>query len=127
MKLKTAQIAPVRQQLLAKQGRVCCVCNMRIEVGQDVLDHCHSHGALRGVLHRSCNALLGVLENNRARYGLGDDTQFYAFLQGAGPYLAKHVVPQTKWLHPTFLTEDEKRLKRNATARKKRATTKGTK
>lgn len=122
MKLKTAQIAPVRQQLLAKQGRLCAVCQMTIARDNDVLDHCHKHGALRGVLHRSCNSLLGVLENNRARYGLGDDAQFAAFLQGAGAYIERHKLPQTRYLHPTFLTEEEKRLKRNATARKKRAT-----
>jgi len=66
--------------------------------------------------------MLGVLENNRGRYGLGDDTQFSAFLTHAAAYIIRHKEPQTKFLHPTFLTEDEKRLKRNEKARKKRAT-----
>lgn len=120
-KLKSAQVAPVRQQLLAKQGRLCAVCQLPIAKDNDVLDHCHKHGALRGVLHRSCNSLLGVLENNRARYGLGDEAQFLAFLQGAGAYLMRHKEPQTQWLHPTFLTEEEKRLKKNLRARNARA------
>lgn len=125
-KITNAQILPVRTQVLAQQKGLCAVCGHPIARDNAVLDHCHKHGALRGVLHRSCNSLLGVLENNRARYGLGDDIQFAAFLLGAGAYLAKHVQPQTRWLHPTFLTEEEKRLKRNATARKKRATSKKT-
>lgn len=123
-KLKAAQVAPVRQQLLAKQGRLCAVCQLPIPKDNDVLDHCHKHGALRGVLHRSCNSLLGVLENNRARYGLGDDAQFLAFLQNAGAYLMRHKEPQTPWLHPTFKTEEEKRLLKNSRARKARAAAK---
>jgi hypothetical protein len=124
IKLKNAQVAPVRMQMRAQQKCLCALCKMPLAADQAVLDHCHRHGALRGALHRSCNALLGVLENNRARYGLGDDTQFYAFLNNAAEYLARHEFPQTKFLHPTFLTEDEKRLKRNAKARTKRAAAK---
>lgn len=122
MKLKNAQLAPIRVKMRAMQGGLCAVCQLPVAIDNAVLDHCHRHGALRGVLHRSCNSMLGVLENNRGRYGLGDDTQFAAFLTHAASYLERHKLPQTRFLHPTFLTEDEKRLKRNEKARKARAT-----
>lgn len=97
---------------------------MPVSTVESVLDHCHQSGYIRGVLHRSCNSLLGVLENNRVRFGLKNDAQFAAFMAGAHNYIIKHMVPQTHLIHPTFKTEEEKRLARNAKARKVRATKK---
>lgn len=70
--------------------------------------------------------MLGKLENNRARYGLGDDAVFAAFLQRVPQYLALHKYGKTNLLHPTHKTADEKRLARNAKARKTRAAKKET-
>lgn len=123
--LKATQIAAVRAKMLADQGGRCALCKQPILAGQDVLDHCHSEGFIRGVLHRSCNSLLGKLENNRKRYGLGNDLAFAAFLQGVVPYLHSS---KTKYdmLHPTFRTPDQKRVARNKAAAKRRATKKVT-
>lgn len=87
------------------------------------MDHCHTTGAVRGTLHRSCNALLGKVENNHARFGLPKD-RLPAFLNGAAKYLLLHTTNITGLIHPTHKTEDEKRLARNAKARKKRAVAK---
>ncbi len=89
--------------------------------GDPVLDHCHRTGAVRGTLHRSCNALLGKVENNFARFGVKD---LAAFLHGAAGYLLKHKTNITGMIHPTHKTDDEKRVARNAAARKKWATAK---
>lgn len=86
-----------------------------------VLDHCHTTGAVRGTLHRSCNALLGKVENNAARFGV---RSLSAFLHGAASYLQLHTTNITGLTHPTHKTEDEKRLARNLKAVKKRAATK---
>jgi hypothetical protein len=83
-----------------------------------VLDHNHSTGAVRAALHRGCNALLGKVENNAARYGVASVPAFGA---GLGPYLQRHQINTTGMLHPTYKTEDEKRLARNAKARTARA------
>lgn len=83
-----------------------------------MLDHCHKTGAVRGTLHRSCNALLGKLENNVARFGVKDIS---AFCHGAAHYLLRHKTNITGLLHPTHKTEDEKRIKRNKDAVKRRA------
>jgi len=84
-----------------------------------VLDHCHTTGAVRGTLHRGCNALLGKVENNASRFGV---KSLPAFLNGAASYLQRHMTNITGLIHPTHKTEDEKRLARNAKARKVRAT-----
>lgn len=81
---------------------------------------------MRGTLHRSCNALLGKLENNHARFGVSWDN-LPAFLHGAAGYLQKHKTNITGLVHPTHKTEDEKRIKRNADAVKRRATAKAKK
>ena len=83
-----------------------------------MLDHDHATGAVRGALHRGCNALLGKVENNYKRYGVKSVAAFGA---GLGQYLGKHITNVTGLLHPTHKTEDEKRLARNAKARKARA------
>jgi hypothetical protein len=88
-----------------------------------VLDHDHSTGVIRAVLHRSCNALLGKVENNYKRYGIKDITQLARMLGNVASYLsmyAPHLVSDLP-LHPTHKTEDEKRLLRNKRARAARA------
>jgi hypothetical protein len=82
-----------------------------------VLDHDHATGAIRATLHRSCNALLGKIENNYKRYGVAS---LAAFCNGASAYLQAHVTNRTGLFHPSHKTDDEKRIKRNASARKRR-------
>lgn len=118
--LKASQVAPVRARLLAEQGGKCALCKQPCVADKAVLDHCHSEGMIRGVLHRSCNSLLGKLENNRARYGLGKDSDFAAFLAGVMQYLVSSKL-KYNLLHPTFKTPEQKRVARNAAARKRRA------
>lgn len=115
-RLKTTQVAAYRALLLDKQGGKCVLCGERPEV--PVLDHCHSEGHIRGTLCRGCNSLLGVIENNRKRYGLANITKLARFLSSVPQYLmhARHPV-----LHPTHKTEDEKRELRNKRARAARA------
>jgi hypothetical protein len=103
----------IRQQLQIAQNNRCAICQGPITTkpGQDpVLDHDHKTGAVRAVLHRSCNSLLGKVENNSARFGVRD---IAAFCSGTGKYLMRHTTNITGMLHSTHLTEDEKRIKRN--------------
>lgn len=90
----------------------------KLPLVKPVLDHDHSTGAVRGVLHNGCNALLGKVENNYKRYGVRD---LAAFLYNAAPYLQRHASNQTGLLHNTHKTGDEKREQRNAKARATRA------
>lgn len=110
-----------RAAKLAEQDGLCAVCSTPItDKDPAVADHDHTTGQMRGVLHRSCNSLAGVIENNRVRYGLRSPVQFYKFLTGLYAYL--HVKrPDDTPFYPTHRTQDEKRLLRNTRARRARA------
>lgn len=104
-----------------QQGGRCAICQgpIRPKAPHDaVLDHDHSSGAIRAVLHRSCNALLGKVENNSARFGVSD---LSAFCHGTAKYLLTHKTNITGLLHPTHRTTDEKRLLANKRRRTTRA------
>jgi hypothetical protein len=118
VRLKTTQVATVREQLLAQQGGKCALCGLPCKADEAVLDHDHATGAVRAALHRGCNALLGKVENNHKRYGI---KSLAHFLAGAFQYLQRHTINRTGFLHPTHKSEDEKRERRNAKARAARA------
>lgn len=115
-RLKSTEIARAREQLAAKQGGRCAIC--QLPISKAVLDHDHSTGAVRATLHAGCNSLLGKVENNYKRYGV---TNLAAFLAGTAAYLQRHATNQTGWVHNTHKTDDEKRIKRNTKARVARA------
>lgn len=117
-RLTKSSVADHRLSILVRQGSRCAICSDPCTPTDAVLDHCHKTGAVRGVLHRSCNALLGPVENNAGRFGVRN---LIAWAAGLAAYLNKHKTNITGLVHPTHKTEDEKRLARNAKARKKRA------
>lgn len=122
-KLKTSEIASQRLLMWNQQGQKCALCNLPLLFTKSVLDHDHTTGAIRATLHSGCNSLLGKVENNHRRYGVPN---LSAFLHGTSAYLQRHEVNRTDLLHPTFFTPDEKRVRTNTKARKKRAATKAT-
>lgn len=119
-RLKTTEVASVRASILEKQNGRCWLCGEAPDT--PVLDHCHADGFIRGVLCRGCNSLLGVIENNRKRYGLGNIIKLARFLSSVTNYLR---TARYELLHPTFKTEEEKRDARNRKARTRRAAAKG--
>lgn len=121
MRLKTTQVAATRAVLAEKQGNRCAVCGLPLGAkapNDPVLDHDHDTGAVRGVLHRGCNSLLGKIENNAPRYGVRN---IRAFTNGVAGYLLAHATNVTGLLHPSHKTDEEKRLLRNKRARLTRA------
>lgn len=123
MRITNARVAIVRAELLLKQGGRCALCQLPCSAKEAVLDHHHGTGAVRAVLHRGCNSLLGKLENNAARYGVRD---IGTFANGVAGYLRTHITNITGLIHPTHKSEEEKRLLRNKRARVTRAKNKGT-
>lgn len=125
-RLTHSQIKPVREQLLAAQGGKCAICSRPINPDPNahdgpVLDHCHRTGAVRATLHRSCNSILGKVENAIGRFGLTG--HFIEWAMGLGKYLLKHKpgVNHTGYIYPTHKSEDEKRVARNKKQRTTRA------
>lgn len=76
-------------------------------------------GNIREVLCRNCNGIEGKIFNlaNRAKR---DGTPAW-WLKRLLDYWIKHLEEPSGVYHPTHKTTDEKRLARNAKARKKRA------
>lgn len=117
-RLKASEVKAVREELLIKQGGRCALCHLPCHPDKACLDHDHTTGAVRGVLHSGCNALLGKVENNYKRFGVSN---LSSFLAGCQSYMQRHLTNVTGLLHPTHKTDDEKRLARNKAAQKARA------
>lgn len=121
VRIKASEVAGVRSRLAQAQGGRCSICGGPLGAKaplDPVLDHDHRTGAVRGVLHRGCNSLLGKNENGAARYGVRD---LAAFTSGVGQYLRRHMTNITGLTHYTHKSEDEKRELRNKRARIARA------
>lgn len=122
IRLKQSEVAAFRNKALAVQGGRCLMCLEPIDPSEAALDHCHTTGEIRGVLHRGCNAMLGHIENNRPRHKLMDVRRFSVFLSRVIPYINMNVgLPRSGAIYPTHKTDDEKRLLRNKRARVARA------
>lgn len=119
-RLTHSQVKPIRDQILAGQGGKCAICKRPLKASEiPALDHDHHTGAIRGTLHHSCNTILGKIENNAGRFGLAG--HIIEFCMGVGPYLQRHKTNVTGMIHPTHLSDEEKRIKKNTKARTVRA------
>lgn len=110
-KLKYREVKPLREKLLSDQGDKCAICGAACSKDQAALDHNHTSGFVREVLHKSCNSFLGKIENNYKRFGV---TNLEQFLAGVASYLDKHakVDPSDAVRHPTHKTPEEKKAAR---------------
>lgn len=115
-RLKVSEIPAWREKRIKDNGGRCALCVAPIK--NPCADHDHRTGVMRDAICRSCNSGLGQLERAQARFGIPN---MAAFLAGAARYMQKHETPQHEELHPTYRTEDERRIERNAKARKARA------
>lgn len=118
--LKRSEVAAATLALKKAQGNVCAICQKPFtEKDRPCLDHDHTTGYVRGVLHLSCNGTEGKIKVKAMRGHTG--VSAYDYLIGLGKYLEKHKTPQTKCIHPSHMDEDAKRERRNKLARKRRA------
>lgn len=71
--------------LKASQNNGCCICEEKLNTSFDThVDHNHKTGAIRGILCRKCNLLLGHAKNSTK------------ILKSAILYLDKHANKDTK-------------------------------
>jgi Recombination endonuclease VII len=95
------------------------LCKKGITVAEGCLDHDHYTGVVRGVLCRNCNGMEGKIKNLAVRGKRA--LSIMQYLANIVRYWVYHSVDRTGLVHPTHLTDDEKRVKRNTKARKARA------
>ena len=119
---RTSARAWVARQLMA-QGNLCPVCSKHIDLkvkAEGVVDHDHTTGEVRGVLHRSCNAALGKVDQAAGRWGAKSMlyVDIVAFLKNMLAYYAKPGLGIIYFAHKTI---DEKKDAINLKARTRRA------
>lgn len=122
-KLARSAMLAWKQRKVAEQGGLCPLCKQPIDLrikGEGAIDHDHDTGEIRGVLHRSCNAAEGKVANAAGKWG-AKSMKYAAIIPWIRNLLEYLESPGTGLMYHTHLTEEEKRLKRNATARKARA------
>lgn len=121
-KVKPMELLAVRVRLLKEQGSACAICRQPLAESDAVADHCHTTGEIRGILHRGCNSMLGKFENHRRIAKLTNIKAAAAWAAGLVAFL--HKPEYTGLMYPTHKTADEKRVARNAKARRTRAANK---
>ena len=105
-RLKYSEIPAVREYLLEQQQHRCALCDQLID-GNAVLDHDHKTGKIRRVLHRGCNSFLGKIENSMPRSQV-DLVRLMKIADRIYDYITN---TDTDWIHPTYKTLEEKKMK----------------
>jgi hypothetical protein len=123
-RLTVAEIPIIREVLMWEQDCKCLACGRPFYAKMPldpVLDHNHKTGAIRGVLHRGCNSMLGKIENYAPRAWLKAPLLAFA-IESLGKYKSL-ADPLPGMLHPLHRTADEKkaRTKKRAARRRKAA------
>ncbi len=95
--MKQSEIRDYRLRQLRRQRYICPLCKERCEPEESALDHCHSTGHVRKVLHRSCNAAEGKILHWAKQRSRGNDP--VAFLTNLLKYWAKDYTSNP--IHPT--------------------------
>lgn len=108
--LKWDDLPKLRDKLLEEQENVCPICNR--SVNSPVLDHHHvkkinGTGLIRGVLCRSCNVMLGKVENNCKRYNISQK-ELPAVLNNMADYLKED---HLSYIHPSEAPKEPKLMK----------------
>lgn len=117
LKLTQSLIPVVRRKMAAEQGNRCLLCEGLMEDKQMVLDHDHNTGHCRAVLCRGCNALEGIVTNNRPRCLLTDNDKMARWLSKYLEYVNADYSHQP--LHSTHKNSAEKRAASYEKQRKK--------
>lgn len=111
VRIKHAQIAAIREELLRRQNGLCAICGRSMtKADGPVLDHDHDTGLVRCTVHRSCNAAEGKvrIKAHWAHRGVSQTD----FLIGLGKYLEKHKKNPRELLHSSWLSKKEKAVMR---------------
>ncbi len=111
MRLKAKEVKDCREKMFKQQKGICLLCKKPMTLREAVLDHCHSTGHVRGVLHSSCNGAEGRIA--KAIYRSRADNTYKSlvdFVSNLSIYWSQDY--STNVLHPKHLLPEEKEIKR---------------
>lgn len=124
VRITEGQIPAVRAKMAKAQDNLCALCGKPFTPKDGpALDHDHTTGLVRAVLHRSCNGVEGRILKLAQRAHAGLPARDYII--GLAEYYKTHETPQTNLIHPEHLSDDQKREKANAARRAARAKASG--
>lgn len=106
------EIKELREKYLQLQNNLCALCKDYLDSSEAVLDHDHQSGQLRGVLHRGCNVMEGVISNNMKRNRI-DEIRLASILA----HLQDYQKDLKDLLHPTHRTPEERKKRAKARAK----------
>lgn len=86
-RLKPTEVKAYREEQLKRQKGKCPLCHEELLPADATLDHCHTTGHVRMVLHRSCNSAEGRILMWAGKRSRGDDPVL--FLRNLLKYWAK--------------------------------------
>ena len=123
-KMKQSDIPQVRQMLMNKQNGICPICGKdltRTAAINQVIDHDHSTGYVRAVVHRGCNKVEGSVLNTIQRWGKAAHmTDVIGTCKRLVDFWTLHQLPQTDIVYYNYKTAAEKRAAYNAKRRRAR-------
>lgn len=121
------------RQLKVEQAGLCLLCGKPIDLSierEGAVDHNHTTGEIRGVLHRSCNAAEGKVRNAIGSWGTKSFND-QAILEFAAKLVVYWHTAGCGLIYPTHVdAETSKRKamdKRNVAAKERRASIKARK
>lgn len=117
-RLRPSKVKLYRLKTLVEDQFECCgLCAQPVHPNESALDHDHKTGRIRSVLHLFCNSMLGKIENHLVRTRFPLDR-----LEVISPAIHKYISKDysNHPYHPSYRTDEEKKVRRNKKARVRR-------
>lgn len=122
MKMKQSDIPEIRKMLIAKQNGVCPICGKdltRVATANLAVDHDHTTGVVRALMHKGCNGLEGKVLRFLTTWGKAKTKlEVIGTLKRLISFWELHSTPQTDWIYYNHKTAAEKRVAYNAKRRR---------
>lgn len=107
MKLTPSKLKAYREQELQAQNYICPLCLGVIPKEKAHLDHCHTTGKVRRVLHAECNMFEGMLLHKFKRSGI--KVPLHEWLARLKEYHEQDYSDQPE--HPTHRAQETRQFK----------------
>lgn len=119
-KITKSEMPEVKRKLLSKQKGACIFCGgdlTKVASINQVIDHNHATGIIRGVAHRGCNGVEGKVLRFLMTWGkCKNKAEVIRMMKRLIAFWSNE--PTTPWIYPSHKNPAEKRLAKNKKARR---------